>query len=155
MSSVEVHAIDSGRRDGPVVVLSNSLGSTHRMWDAQVGTLERHFRVLRYDTRGHGASPVPDGPYDIEALTDDVVALLDRFRIERAHVVGLSLGGMTALNLAARNPDRVPANRDDVRRVGVRRSPPVDRATSRRGRPQGTGSAGRPEVLRGLSGGQP
>ncbi|MBI2701166.1 MAG: 3-oxoadipate enol-lactonase [Mycobacterium sp.] len=107
MSSVEVHAIDSGRRDGPVVVLSNSLGSTHRMWDAQIGTLERHFRVLRYDTRGHGASPVPDGPYGIEALTDDLVALLDRFRVERAHVVGLSLGGMTALHLAARNPDRV------------------------------------------------
>ncbi|WP_205873131.1 3-oxoadipate enol-lactonase [Mycobacterium camsae] len=107
MSAVEVRAIDSGRRDGHAVVLSNSLGATHRMWDAQIGALERHFRVLRYDTRGHGASPVPDGPYCIEALTDDVVALLDRFRIERAHLVGLSLGGMTALNLAARNPERV------------------------------------------------
>lgn len=107
MSAVAVHAIDSGRRDGPVVVLSNSLGSTHRMWDAQIGELEKHFRVLRYDTRGHGASPVPDGPYSIEALTDDLVALLDRFGIDRAHIVGLSLGGMTALSLAARHPDRV------------------------------------------------
>lgn len=107
MSAVGVHAIDSGRRDGPVVVLSNSLGSTHRMWDAQIGALERQFRVLRYDTRGHGASPVPDGPYRIDDLTDDLVALLDRFGVDRAHVAGLSLGGVTALHLAARNPERV------------------------------------------------
>lgn len=105
MSAVEVYAVVTG--SGPAVVLSNSLGSDHRMWDAQVAELEKHFTVVRYDTRGHGASPVPTGPYSIDDLTDDLVALLDRLDIERAHVVGLSLGGMTAMRLAARNPERV------------------------------------------------
>ncbi|MGJ6125746.1 3-oxoadipate enol-lactonase [Mycolicibacterium sp. Y3] len=105
MSAVEVYAVVTG--SGPAVVLSNSLGSDHRMWDAQVAELEKHFTVIRYDTRGHGASPVPPGPYSIDDLTDDLVALLDRLDIERAHVVGLSLGGMTAMRLAARNPERV------------------------------------------------
>ncbi|MGH3639221.1 MAG: 3-oxoadipate enol-lactonase [Mycobacterium sp.] len=107
MSAVEVHAVASGRADGPVVLLCNSLGSTHRMWDAQVDALNERFRVVRYDTRGHGESPVPDGPYSIDDLADDVVALLDGLGIARAHVVGLSLGGMTAMRLAARNPERV------------------------------------------------
>lgn len=105
MSAVDVHAVVTG--SGPAVVLSNSLGSDRRMWDAQLADLERHFTVVRYDTRGHGASPVPTGPYSIDDLTDDLVALLDRLRIERAHLVGLSLGGMTAMRLAARNPERV------------------------------------------------
>lgn len=107
MSAVDVHAVVTGREDRPVVVLSNSLGSTHRMWDAQLAALEDRFRVVRYDTRGHGDSPVPDGPYSIDDLTDDVVVLLDRLGIAWAHVVGLSLGGMTAMRLAARNPERV------------------------------------------------
>ncbi len=107
MSAVDVHAVVSGRPDAPAVVLSNSLGSTHRMWDHQVDALEEHFRMIRYDTRGHGASPVPAGPYSIDDLADDVVALLDRLGVPRAHVVGLSLGGMTAMRLAARNPGRV------------------------------------------------
>jgi 3-oxoadipate enol-lactonase len=105
MSAVDVHAVVCGQ--GPVVVLSNSLGSTHRMWDAQIADLEQRFTVVRYDTRGHGDSPVPDGPYCIDDLTDDAVALLNRLGIERAHVVGLSLGGMTAMRLAIRNPERV------------------------------------------------
>jgi 3-oxoadipate enol-lactonase len=107
MSAVDVHHVVTGPEDAPVVVLSNSLGSTMSMWDAQVDELTRHFRVVRYDTRGHGGSPVPDGPYSIDDLADDMVALLDRLGIPRAHVVGLSLGGMTGLRLAARDPDRV------------------------------------------------
>ncbi len=105
--SVQVHAVVTGRPDGPAVVLSNSLGSTHRMWDAQIDALAERFRVVRYDTRGHGDSPVPPGPYSIDELADDVIALLDRFDIERAHLVGLSLGGMTMMRVAARNPERV------------------------------------------------
>jgi 3-oxoadipate enol-lactonase len=107
MSAVAVHHVVTGPEDAPVVVLSNSLGSTLSMWDAQADELARHFRVVRYDTRGHGGSPVPEGPYDIDDLADDVVGLLDALGVERAHVVGLSLGGMTGMRLAARNPERV------------------------------------------------
>lgn len=107
MSAVEVHTVISGRADAPAVVLSNSLGSTHRMWDAQLAELERRFRVVRYDTRGHGGSPVPEGPYVIDDLADDLVGLLDRLDIAKAHLVGLSLGGMTVMRVAIRNPERV------------------------------------------------
>jgi 3-oxoadipate enol-lactonase len=107
MTPVDVHAVVTGKADGPVVVLLNSLGSTHRMWDAQLDALDERFLVVRYDTRGHGESPVPEGPYSIDDLADDVVALLDGLGIARAHLVGLSLGGMTAMRLAARNPERV------------------------------------------------
>lgn len=107
MTAVNVHHVVTGPADAPVVVLSNSLGSTTSMWDAQADSLAEHFRVVRYDTRGHGGSPVPDGPYDIDDLTDDVIALLDALGIEKAHFVGLSLGGMTGMRLAARNPERV------------------------------------------------
>lgn len=107
MSAVDVHHVVTGPEDAPVVVLSGSLGSTYEMWDPQVDALAERFRVVRYDTRGHGRSPVPPGPYTIDDLVDDVVALLDRLEVRRAHVVGLSLGGMTGLRLAAREPDRV------------------------------------------------
>jgi 3-oxoadipate enol-lactonase len=109
--SVEVHhVVDASPdlpADAPVVVLSNSLGTTHAMWDPQVPALAERFRVVRYDTRGHGASPVPQGPYSIDDLADDLLGLLDRLGVAKAHVVGLSLGGMTAMRLAARNPERV------------------------------------------------
>ncbi|ANW65029.1 3-oxoadipate enol-lactonase [Mycobacterium sp. djl-10] len=107
MSAVEVYSVVTGPQDAPAVVLSNSLGSTHRMWDPQLTELERRFRVVRYDTRGHGRSPVPAGPYSIDDLADDLVALLDRLSVPRAHLVGLSLGGMTAMRVASRHPDRV------------------------------------------------
>lgn len=107
MSAVDVHAVVTGDAGNPAVVLSNSLGSTHRMWDAQVPALAEHFLVVRYDTRGHGDSPVPDGPYTIDDLADDVIALLDSLGIRRAHFAGLSLGGMTGMRLAVRNPDRL------------------------------------------------
>ena len=107
MSAVAVHHVVTGPSDAPVVVLSNSLGSTYSMWDSQADALAEHFRVVRYDTRGHGGSPVPAGPYDIDDLADDVVMLLDTLGVEKAHFVGLSLGGMTGMRLAARNPERV------------------------------------------------
>ncbi|WP_197382945.1 3-oxoadipate enol-lactonase [Mycolicibacterium mengxianglii] len=107
MSAVEVHAVVTGAADAPAVVLSNSLGSTHHMWDAQIAELEKQFRVVRYDTRGHGDSPVPPGPYSIDDLAADLTALLDRLGIEQAHLIGLSLGGMTAMRVASRTPQRV------------------------------------------------
>ncbi|WP_427891957.1 3-oxoadipate enol-lactonase [Kribbella sp. GL6] len=103
----DVAHVVSGRADAPTVVLANSLGSTWEMWDANLAAWEQHFRVVRFDTRGHGRSPVPAGSYDIDDLADDVVVLLDRLGVERAHFVGLSLGGMTGMRLAARNPERV------------------------------------------------
>jgi 3-oxoadipate enol-lactonase len=104
---VQVHAVVDGPDGAPVVVLSNSLGSTYAMWDAQVDALTERFRVVRYDTRGHGGSPVPPGPYTLDDLVDDVVTMLDRLEVPSAHFVGLSLGGMTGLRLAAREPSRV------------------------------------------------
>jgi 3-oxoadipate enol-lactonase len=107
VSPIQVHSVVEGARSGPTVVLVNSLGATSRMWDPQVPTLAAGRRVVRYDARGHGRSPVPPGPYTIEQLADDLLALLDRLDVERAHLVGLSLGGMTAMSLAAERPDRV------------------------------------------------
>jgi 3-oxoadipate enol-lactonase len=77
------------------------------MWEPQVPVLAERFRVISYDTRGHGRSPAPDGPYSLDDLVDDAVALLDEVGAERAHVAGLSLGGMTAMRLAVREPARV------------------------------------------------
>lgn len=105
--TVELSYSVDGPAGAPVVVLSNSLGADRGMWDPQVPALAERYRVVSYDTRGHGQSPVPAGPYSIDDLTDDLVALLDRLDVRRAHVVGLSLGGMTAMRLAAREPDRV------------------------------------------------
>lgn len=107
MSAIAVSYTVDGAADAPVVVLSNSLGATREMWGDQIPALAERFRVVSYDTRGHGASPAPAGPYSIDDLADDVVALLDEVGADRAHVVGLSLGGMTALRLAAREPARV------------------------------------------------
>jgi 3-oxoadipate enol-lactonase len=107
MSAVAVHAVVEGPADAPVLLLSNSLGADLAMWDPQVPALTELFRVVRYDTRGHGRSPVPDGDSTIDDLADDVVALLDRLEVPTAHVAGLSIGGMTALRLAVREPQRV------------------------------------------------
>ncbi len=107
MSAVEVSYTEDGPAGAPVVVLSNSLGATRGMWDPQVPALAERYRVVTYDTRGHGSSPAPAGPYAVDDLVDDLLALLDRVGARRAHVVGLSLGGMTAMRLAAREPARV------------------------------------------------
>lgn len=91
----------NARLDGPpgapVLVLSNSIGTNLALWDDQMPALAARFRVLRYDTRGHGSSPVTPGPYTIERLARDVLELLDAFAIERAHFCGLSLGGATGM----------------------------------------------------------
>ena len=107
MTAVAVSYTAAGPQDAPVVVLSNSLGATRGMWDPQVPGLAERFRVITYDTRGHGESPAPAGPYTLDDLADDLVALLDEVGAERAHVAGLSLGGMTAMRLAARGPGRL------------------------------------------------
>lgn len=107
MSAVGLHADASGPPGAPSVLLLGSLGSTTAMWDAQLPALTERFRVVRCDTRGHGRSPAPPGPYSLDDLVDDAVAVLRRLSVPRAHVVGLSLGGMVALRLAAREPQLV------------------------------------------------
>ena len=102
-----VHHEVTGPDDAPALVLSNSLGADLRMWDPQAEALAERFRLVRYDTRGHGQSPVPDGPYTIDHVGQDLIALLDHLDIERAHVVGLSLGGMTGMWLGIHAPERL------------------------------------------------
>lgn len=101
----------SARVDGdagkPWLLLSNSLAADLTMWDDQIGLLTRTHRVLRYDTRGHGQSAAPLGPYSFDDLVADMVALLDHVGAARADVMGLSLGGMTALGLGLTHPARV------------------------------------------------
>lgn len=86
-----------GAEGAPVLVLSNSLGTTLDMWTPQMAAFSQHFRVLRYASRGHGESAATPGPYSIERLGRDVVALLDGLSIERAHFCGLSKGGMVGM----------------------------------------------------------
>jgi 3-oxoadipate enol-lactonase len=88
-------------------LLCNSLGTTLEMWDTQVPALAARFRLVRYDRRGHGHSPVPPGPYSIEDLSRDAIALLDELDIARASFCGLSIGGMVGMWLASEAPERV------------------------------------------------
>ncbi|MEJ3744071.1 3-oxoadipate enol-lactonase [Actinomycetes bacterium KLBMP 9797] len=104
---IDVHYRIDGPRDAPVLVLANSLGATLRMWDPQVPRLAERFRVVRFDTRGHGESPVPPGPYDLDDLGGDVLSLLDTLGVDKAHFCGLSLGGMVGMWLAAHAPERI------------------------------------------------
>jgi len=96
-----------GREDLPVLILSHSLGADHGMWDSQTTSLLSHFRILRYDTRGHGASDVPAGNYSMERLGRDVLALADALGLSQFAFCGLSLGGMTGQWVAANAPERV------------------------------------------------
>jgi 3-oxoadipate enol-lactonase len=107
MSAVDVHYEISGPDDAPLLVLSNSLGSTPAMWDAQLPALAERRRVVRYDHRGHGGSPVPPGPYSLADLGADALALLDRLGAERVHWCGLSLGGMVGMWMAINAPERI------------------------------------------------
>ncbi|MFV2198346.1 3-oxoadipate enol-lactonase [Nocardiopsis sp. LOL_012] len=105
--SVDVHYTQSGPEGAPPLVLAGSLGTTARMWEPQAAALSARFRVIAMDHRGHGRSPVPDGPYTMADLGGDVVRLLDRLGIERAHYAGLSIGGMVGQWLGVHAADRL------------------------------------------------
>jgi len=100
------HRLD-GPEDAPVLVLSNSLGTTNEMWEPQLPALTESFRVLRHDRRGHGRSEVPPGPYTIADLGRDVLELLDSLELERVSYCGLSIGGMDGMWIAANAPERL------------------------------------------------
>lgn len=97
----------TGPEDAPVLLLSNSLGTTRAMWQAQVGPFSAHYRVLRYDVRGHGQSDAPAGAYGLDRLGRDAIELLDSLKIKRAHFCGVSLGGMTGQWLGVHAPERI------------------------------------------------
>jgi 3-oxoadipate enol-lactonase len=104
---VEVHHKFRGKRGSPALVFTGSLGTDLTMWEPQAEHLKPRFCTLRYDIRGHGRSPVPPGPYSMDDLGSDLVALLDRLGIERASLCGLSIGGMISTWVAAHAPERV------------------------------------------------
>ena len=96
-----------GPETSPVLIFSNSLGTDLTMWDAQTAALSWKFRILRYDTRGHGQSSVTPGPYSIQQLGCDVAALMDAVGVSRAHFCGLSMGGQIGMWLAGNAPERL------------------------------------------------
>lgn len=98
---------DHGPRTGPVLVLGSSLGTDRRSWAPQLEALCSRFRVIRYDHRGHGASPDGPGPYTLPALAHDLLTLLEGLSVPRFSLAGLSLGGMVAIQVAALAPERV------------------------------------------------
>ncbi|MEJ8574584.1 3-oxoadipate enol-lactonase [Microbaculum marinum] len=101
-----IHYEVTGNPLKPWLVLSNSLGTDIGFWDDQVGVLESDFRILRYDTRGHGGSGAPEGDYTFEQLGGDVLAVMDAAGADTARFCGLSMGGTTGLWLAINAPQR-------------------------------------------------
>lgn len=101
--------VDDGPAGVPVLVLGNSLGTIREMWQPQLATLRKHFRLLQYEHRGHGGSPAPAGPYTVADLGGDVLRLLDELGTGPVAYCGLSLGGMIGMWLAANAPDRINA----------------------------------------------
>lgn len=106
MRAVDLHFTDSGG-EGEAVLLAHALGCDHHMWEELAARLAKRFRVVAFDTRGHGRSPLAHRPYTLEILADDARALLDTLGIVRAHWVGLSLGGMVGQAFALRHPARL------------------------------------------------
>ena len=102
-----IHYELAGSPDSPVLVLSHALGTNLALWDRQVEVLQRSFRILRYDSRGHGQSSANHGPYTISMLASDVVTLLDELGVARAHFCGVSMGGLVGQYLAVYYPERI------------------------------------------------
>ena len=106
-NGIEMNYELSKEKDAPVVVLSHSLGCSMVMWQPQLEVLESHFRVLRYDMRGHGQSEATEGAYTLEELAADLIGLLDALELNKVHFVGLSIGGMIGQCLALNYADRL------------------------------------------------
>ncbi|WP_114962463.1 3-oxoadipate enol-lactonase [Tritonibacter mobilis] len=109
LTHATLHWRADGDPNGPAVVFANSLGTDLRLWDAVIDRLPKHLRLIRYDTRGHGLSSCPKGPYSLDDLAEDALELLDHLGVETCTFVGLSIGGMIAQTLAARAPERISA----------------------------------------------
>lgn len=106
-NGIEIYYQFDGDEGAPVLLLSNSLGTRLEMWDDQIDALTPHFRVLRYDSRGHGRTSAPEGEYTMDQFGQDALALLDGLDIETVYYCGLSKGGMTGQWLGQHAPDRL------------------------------------------------
>lgn len=108
LDGVTIAVVEQGPHDGMPVVLAHSLGASHAIWGGIVtGLIDAGYRVIRYDLRGHGGSGAPEGPYNAELFGRDLIAVLDGLGIARAHVGGLSVGGMAAMWTAVNAPERI------------------------------------------------
>ncbi|HLK05981.1 MAG TPA: 3-oxoadipate enol-lactonase [Candidatus Acidoferrum sp.] len=107
LSDVRLHYSFTGPESAPVLMFSNSLGANFSMWDSQLPSFAPKFRLLRYDTRGHGQSSVSPAPYTIELLANDVLHLLDALHIDRVQFCGLSMGGQTGIWLGLHAANRL------------------------------------------------
>lgn len=105
VNGANLHYADQGPQDGPALVFANSLGTDVRAWDALLPHLPAGLRIVRYDKRGHGLSEATPGPYSIDQLADDAAGLIRHLGLTRVVFVGLSIGGLIGLSLAARHPD--------------------------------------------------
>ena len=106
MSAVDLFHTDSGG-GGEAVLLAHAIGCDHRMWDELAAALAPRFRVLAFDARGHGRSPLPARPWSLADMAEDAVRLLDKLGVARAHWVGLSMGGMVGQAFALAHADRL------------------------------------------------
>jgi 3-oxoadipate enol-lactonase len=107
LDGARIHYLLEGLASAPVLAFSNSLGANYSMWDSQSAEFRKKFRILRYDTRGHGQSSVTPGIYSVEQLGKDILGLLDTLRLDRVHFCGLSMGGMIGMWLGANAPERL------------------------------------------------
>ena len=107
VNGTRIHVQLDGPEGAPWVALIHSLGANLTLFEGQIPVLAQQYRVLRYDMRGHGKSATPRGPYSMNILTDDLLGLFSQLRIARAHVVGISLGALTALAAAQRNAPQI------------------------------------------------
>ncbi len=106
-NGITINVALSGRASGPVILMSHALSTTLDLWSPQLAAFEPHYRLLRCDTRGHGASAAPAGAYSLEQLADDAVAVMDALAVETVHWVGISMGGMIGQAVALNHPDRL------------------------------------------------
>ena len=141
MIPVDLNCSASGPDDAPVLLLGGSLGTTLDMWEPQVPDLSQGRRVIRFDHRGHGGSPVPTGPYTMDDLGQDVLTMIDRLGLERVSYCGLSIGGMVGQWLAINAPDRID------RLILICTSAYLPPAESWRDRAATVRQAGTPEVV--------
>jgi len=109
INGIDVFYLAEGDPHKPAIIFSNSLGTDHSMWDGQLESLRRDFYVIRYDTRGHGLTSAPKGPYTIAQLAQDVLGLLTHLGIDKAFFCGISMGGLIGQWLAVNAPERIEA----------------------------------------------